>query len=96
MSAVVVLCLQAKENKLKPDEFTGGTFTISNLGMYGVEHFAAIINPPQARCDCCRELITAAGLLWGVSRILACQHKERCACTALCGQLDLACVAFSR
>ena len=41
---------QAKENKLKPDEFTGGTFTISNLGMYGVEHFAAIINPPQARC----------------------------------------------
>ena len=40
---------QAKENKLKPDEFTGGTFTISNLGMYGVEHFAAIINPPQVR-----------------------------------------------
>ena len=47
---------QAKENKLKPDEFTGGTFTISNLGMYGVEHFAAIINPPQvwhdAHVDC--------------------------------------------
>ena len=41
--------MQAKENKLKPDEFTGGTFTISNLGMYGVDHFAAIINPPQAR-----------------------------------------------
>ena len=41
--------LQAKENKLKPDEFTGGTFTISNLGMYGVEHFCAIINPPQVR-----------------------------------------------
>ena len=41
--------LQAKENKLKPDEFTGGTFTISNLGMYGVEDFCAIINPPQVR-----------------------------------------------
>jgi len=40
---------QAKENKLKPDEFTGGTFTISNLGMYGVEDFCAIINPPQVR-----------------------------------------------
>ena len=30
-----------------PDEFTGGTFTISNLGMYGVSGFDAIINPPQ-------------------------------------------------
>ena len=38
---------QAKEGKLKPDEFTGGSFTISNLGMYGVDQFAAIINPPQ-------------------------------------------------
>jgi hypothetical protein len=38
---------QAKEGKLKPDEFTGGTFTISNLGMYGVSQFAAIVNPPQ-------------------------------------------------
>ena len=41
--------LQAKDNKLKPDEMTGGTFTISNLGMFGVDQFAAIINPPQAR-----------------------------------------------
>jgi pyruvate/2-oxoglutarate dehydrogenase complex dihydrolipoamide acyltransferase (E2) component len=40
--------LQAKDNKLKPDEMTGGTFTISNLGMFGVDQFAAIINPPQA------------------------------------------------
>ncbi|KAK9806151.1 hypothetical protein WJX72_003310 [[Myrmecia] bisecta] len=42
------LATKAKEGKLKPDEFTGGTFTISNLGMYGVTNFAAIINPPQA------------------------------------------------
>ncbi len=40
---------QAKENKLSPDEMTGGTFTISNLGMFGVDQFAAIINPPQVQ-----------------------------------------------
>ncbi|CAA7613806.1 Dihydrolipoyllysine-residue acetyltransferase component of pyruvate dehydrogenase complex [Magnetospirillum sp. LM-5] len=38
---------KAKDNKLKPEEFQGGGFTISNLGMYGVKDFAAIINPPQ-------------------------------------------------
>jgi len=39
---------KAKDNKLKPEEFQGGGFSISNMGMYGVSHFAAIINPPQA------------------------------------------------
>lgn len=39
---------RARENKLKPEEFQGGTFTISNLGMYGIKEFAAIINPPQS------------------------------------------------
>ena len=39
---------RARDGKLKPEEFQGGTFTISNLGMYGVREFAAIINPPQA------------------------------------------------
>lgn len=39
---------RAKENKLQPHEFMGGTFTISNLGMFGVHSFSAIINPPQA------------------------------------------------
>jgi len=39
---------RAKEGKLKLDEFQGGGFTISNLGMFGVREFAAIINPPQA------------------------------------------------
>jgi len=39
---------QAKENKLQPSEFMGGTFTISNLGMFGIKQFAAIVNPPQA------------------------------------------------
>ena len=31
-----------------PEEFSAGTFTISNLGMYGVDHFTAVINPPEA------------------------------------------------
>ncbi len=39
--------MQAKAGKLKPQEFTGGTFSISNLGMYGITEFSAIINPPQ-------------------------------------------------
>jgi pyruvate dehydrogenase E2 component (dihydrolipoamide acetyltransferase) len=41
------LAAKAREKKLKPEEFSGGTFTVSNLGMYGVEEFAAIINPPE-------------------------------------------------
>jgi len=39
---------RAKAGKLKPEEFTGGTFTVSNLGMFGISQFAAIVNPPQA------------------------------------------------
>ena len=80
---------QAKEGKLRPEEFTGGTFTISNLGMFGVQQFAAIVNPPQVG--------GAAGLLglnigWGgrclvvggrrdKARLSSCQHTiclERC------------------
>ena len=38
---------RARANKLKPEEYQGGTFTISNLGMYGVKHFEAVINQPQ-------------------------------------------------
>ncbi len=39
---------RAKSGKLKPEEFQGGSFSISNLGMFGVRQFTAIINPPQA------------------------------------------------
>ncbi|MBR0642005.1 dihydrolipoamide acetyltransferase [Roseomonas hellenica] len=39
---------RAKAGKLKPEEFQGGGFSISNMGMYGVRDFSAIINPPQA------------------------------------------------
>jgi pyruvate dehydrogenase E2 component (dihydrolipoamide acetyltransferase) len=41
------LAARAKENKLKPEEFQGGTFSISNLGMFGIKQFEAVINPPQ-------------------------------------------------
>ncbi|MEC9345201.1 MAG: pyruvate dehydrogenase complex dihydrolipoamide acetyltransferase [Pseudomonadota bacterium] len=39
---------RARDGKLKPEEYQGGTFTISNLGMYGIDQFVAVINPPQA------------------------------------------------
>ncbi|MFN3912004.1 pyruvate dehydrogenase complex dihydrolipoamide acetyltransferase [Hyphomonas sp.] len=41
------LALRARERKLKPQEYMGGTFSISNLGMFGVKSFASIINPPE-------------------------------------------------
>jgi pyruvate dehydrogenase E2 component (dihydrolipoamide acetyltransferase) len=47
-SEVKDLAARAKSNQLKPHEFMGGSFTISNLGMYGVKEFQAIINPPQS------------------------------------------------
>jgi pyruvate dehydrogenase E2 component (dihydrolipoamide acetyltransferase) len=42
------LASRAREGKLQPDEYQGGTITVSNMGMFGVESFTAIINPPQA------------------------------------------------
>ena len=46
--AVKDLAERARSKKLSPDEFSGGTITVSNLGAYGVDNFDAIINPPQA------------------------------------------------
>lgn len=42
------LAERARAGTLTPNELTGGTFTISNLGMYGIDHFTAVINPPEA------------------------------------------------
>ncbi len=42
------LALRARDNKLMPEEFQGGGFTVSNLGMYGAKEFTSIINPPQS------------------------------------------------
>ena len=47
-SEVKALVQKAKDGKLKPEEFQGGSFSVSNLGMYGIQHFGAIVNPTQA------------------------------------------------
>ncbi|MEY9621521.1 pyruvate/2-oxoglutarate dehydrogenase complex dihydrolipoamide acyltransferase (E2) component [Bradyrhizobium ottawaense] len=39
---------RARSRKLKPEEYQGGTTAVSNLGMYGISHFTAVINPPHA------------------------------------------------
>ena len=41
------LAKKARERKLKPEEYTGSTFSVSNLGMFGIDQFTAIINPPE-------------------------------------------------
>lgn len=60
------LVTRAKANTLKADDFQGGTFTVSNLGMFGISYFDAIINPPQAA-------ILAIGA--GESRVVVDQGK---------------------
>lgn len=60
-SAVKDLAGRAREGKLKPEEYQGGSFSISNLGMFGISSFSAVINPPQA-------CILAVGA--GIPRIL--------------------------
>ena len=46
--AVKDLAHRARNKRMKPEEFQGGTLTVSNLGSYGIDYFSAIINPPQA------------------------------------------------
>lgn len=60
-SCVKDLAGRAREGKLKPEEYQGGSFSISNLGMFGITSFSAVINPPQA-------CILAVGA--GVPRVL--------------------------
>ena len=62
---------KARANKLQPHEFTGGSFTISNLGMFNVDRFCAIINPPQVSCLSflpCDSLCPAVTLPFGKCR----------------------------
>jgi pyruvate dehydrogenase E2 component (dihydrolipoamide acetyltransferase) len=42
------LAHRARNKRMKPEEFQGGTLTVSNLGSYGIDYFSAVINPPQA------------------------------------------------
>jgi len=62
ISAIIKdLAIRAREGKLQPEEYQGGSFCISNLGMFGINEFSAVINPPQAA-------ILAVG--GGVKRVL--------------------------
>jgi pyruvate dehydrogenase E2 component (dihydrolipoamide acetyltransferase) len=47
-AAVKDLAHRARNRRMKPEEFQGGTLTVSNLGSYGIDYFSAVINPPQA------------------------------------------------
>jgi pyruvate dehydrogenase E2 component (dihydrolipoamide acetyltransferase) len=76
------LAARVREGRVTPPELSGGTFTVSNLGMYGVSGFSAVINPPQAAILAVGEIagrpvvrdggVTAAHLM-GVT--LACDHR---------------------
>jgi len=74
---------RARENKLKFDEFVGGTLTLSNLGAYGIDNFDAIINPPQAAILSIgaivkKPVVNAAGELAVGERLwigMSCDHR---------------------
>ncbi|HSX11587.1 MAG TPA: pyruvate dehydrogenase complex dihydrolipoamide acetyltransferase [Chlamydiales bacterium] len=76
------LAARAKAGKLKPEEYKGGSFTLSNMGMFGVTDFAAIINPPQAailaiggieECACVKNGVVTAGKRMNI--ILSADHR---------------------
>jgi pyruvate dehydrogenase E2 component (dihydrolipoamide acetyltransferase) len=75
--------VRARSKKLKPEEFQGGTFTVSNLGSYGIDRFDAIINPPQAAILSVgnivkKPVIDSSGAIVAGQRIdlgLSCDHR---------------------
>ena len=77
------LAARARNKKLKPEEYQGGTFTVSNLGAYGIDRFDAIINPPQAAILSVgalvkKPVVDPAGALAVGQRIdlgLSCDHR---------------------
>jgi pyruvate dehydrogenase E2 component (dihydrolipoamide acetyltransferase) len=73
---------RARQMKLDPSEYTGATFTISNLGMFGIQHFTAIINPPDAAILAVgaieQEPVVVAGQLttgWRMRVTMTCDHR---------------------
>lgn len=76
------LAARARDRKLGLDEMTGSTFTVSNLGMYGIDHFTAVINPPEAAILAVGAVQSEAGVRAGelavVKRMtftLSCDHR---------------------
>jgi pyruvate dehydrogenase E2 component (dihydrolipoamide acetyltransferase) len=82
-AAIKDLASRARSKKLKPEEYQGGTITVSNLGAYGVEQFYAIINPPQAVIVSVgtivkKPVINSAGQIVAGQRIIlgvSCDHR---------------------
>ena len=77
------LAAKAKEGRLQPHEFQGGTITVSNLGMFGINQFTAIINPPQS-CILAvggteKKVVVGAGGAPAVAHVmrvtLSCDHR---------------------
>ena len=66
---------RARQSKLRPEEFQGGTFTVSNLGMYGVDTFTAIINPPQSCILAVGAIRNDANDKQTMSVTLTCDHR---------------------
>ena len=77
------LAARARNKKLKPEEYQGGTFTVSNLGAYGIDRFDAIVNPPQAAIlsvggTMKKPVVNAAGEVVAGERMdlgLSCDHR---------------------
>jgi len=76
------LAKRAKAQRLTPEEYTGSTFTISNLGMFGIEQFTAIINPPEAAILAVggiqQEMVMRDGIWTGSHRMrvtMTCDHR---------------------
>ena len=74
---------KAKSKKLQPNEFSGNTFTISNLGMMDIDEFTAIINPPDSAIMAVgriKETVVRKGESFGVSNVmkvtLSCDHRS--------------------
>ena len=76
------LARKAREGSLQPEEYQGGSFTISNLGMFGIDGFSAVINPPQAAILAVGAVQDAPVLIDGkikpgkkLKLILSCDHR---------------------
>jgi len=73
---------RARERRLKPEEYTGGTFSVSNLGMFDIDHFTAIINPPEAGILAVGSIVEQAVVRQGVvvpgrrmRMTMSCDHR---------------------
>ncbi len=78
------LAKRARERKLKPEEYTGSTFSISNLGMFGIDQFTAIINPPEVgdpgdrrprTTSSCRDRTARSACRSALRVTMSCDHR---------------------